>query len=154
MATPYSSKDDIPKISQDFSFSLHACAKEVVKLFTPHLDMLGLTYPQYLVMLVLWEKKQTTVKGLGEQLYLNSATLTPLLKKLEAKGFVTRQRLKSDERNVLIHITSEGEALREDASGISRDVVKSLRLEPNEEKVIFILMHKILTRISPMDQDG
>ena len=133
---------------------MYACTKEMIKLYTPFLDSLGLTYTQYITMTVLWEKKQAKVKELGEVLYLNSATLTPLLKKLESKGLLTRNRMKSDERNVLVQITQAGEDLEARASGISEIVLRQLGLEENEVKVLFILSHKILNKlVTEMEDD-
>lgn len=100
------------KLSNQLCFPLYACAKEIVRRYKPYLDELDLTYTQYIAMMVLWEKKEMNVKELGECIYLDSGTLTPLLKKLEAKGYVERHRSKEDERNLIIRITETGEALR------------------------------------------
>ena len=137
-----------PSLDKELSFPMYACSKELIKLYTPYLEDLDLTYTQYLTMMLLWDEKQATVKTLGEELYLNSATMTPILKKLESKGYLTRTRMKSDERNVLITITREGEALKSRAAGISDAVMDSLQLEENEAKVLFILMYKILHKIT------
>ncbi len=144
----------MPKIDTELCFPMYACTKEMIKLYTPFLDSLGLTYTQYITMTVLWEKKQAKVKELGEVLYLNSATLTPLLKKLESKGLLTRNRMKSDERNVLVQITQAGEDLEARASGISEIVLRQLGLEENEVKVLFILSHKILNKLVTEKEDN
>ena len=83
-------KYDALKLENQLCFPLYACSRETIKLYTPYLDQLGLTYTQYIAMLVLWERKSMTVKALGEELFLDSGTLPPLLKKLEAKGLVSR----------------------------------------------------------------
>lgn len=142
------SSGTVPRLDRELCFSIYACSKELIKLYTPYLEQINLTYTQYLTMLILWEKKQATVKELGEKLYLNSATMTPLLKKLESKGLVTRNRMKTDERNVLIQITKAGDELKSSVSGLSEELLKQLELEENETKVLFILMNKILNKIS------
>lgn len=135
-------------LDKEICFPMYACTKEIIKLYTPYLDKIGLTYTQYITMMVLWEKKQARVKDLGEILYLNSATLTPVLKKLESKGLITRNRMKSDERNVLVQVTPDGENLERKAASISRSVMKKLDLEENESKVLYILSRKILAKLS------
>ncbi len=99
------------KLQNQLCFPLYACSKEIIRAYKPFLDELDLTYTQYITMMVLWEKKEMNVKTLGENLFLDSGTLTPVLKKLEAKGLLKRNRSKDDERNLLVTITSEGEAL-------------------------------------------
>ncbi|GIO11760.1 MarR family transcriptional regulator [Cohnella xylanilytica] len=104
--------EDLMKLDQQFCFAVYACAREITKLYHPLLKDLGITYTQYITLLALWEKDRVTVKELGGRLYLDSGTLTPLLKKLEASGYVTRTRDPEDERNVLIELTEEGRALK------------------------------------------
>ena len=103
------------KLENQLCFPLYACAKEVVRRYKPFLDALDLTYTQYITMLVLWEHKCLSAKLLGQHLYLDSGTLTPLLKKLEQKHYLTRHRDPEDERNLLICLTPQGQALREKA---------------------------------------
>ena len=132
------------RLDNQLCFPLYACSKEIIKRYKPFLEELDLTYTQYITMMVLWEKKEMNVKELGEHLYLDSGTLTPLLKKLESKGYITRSRMKTDERNVLIQITQAGEYLKEDAVHIPAEMSECVRLEPQEAKVLYILLHKIL----------
>ena len=132
------------RLDNQLCFPLYACSKEIIKRYKPFLEELDLTYTQYITMMVLWEKKEMNVKELGEHLYLDSGTLTPLLKKLEQKGYITRSRMKTDERNVLIQITQAGEYLKEDAVRIPAAMSECVRLEPQEAKVLYILLHKIL----------
>ena len=106
---------DVLKLENQLCFPLYACAKEVVRKYRPFLDPLDLTYTQYITMMVLWEHAPLSVKALGEMLYLDSGTLTPLLKSLESKGFVKRERSKSDERLLLVSLTEEGVALKQRA---------------------------------------
>jgi DNA-binding MarR family transcriptional regulator len=106
-------------------FALYAASRALTALYRPVLDRLGLTYPQYLVMLVLWERGDTSVKALGTSLELDSGTLSPLLKRLEAAGLVRRARDPRDERSVLISLTAAGDALREQATGIPRAIAEA-----------------------------
>ena len=114
---------DLLKLENLLSFPLYACSKEIIKQYKPYLDKLDLTYTQYITMLALWEHQTLTVKDLGQYLYLDSGTLTPLLKKLESKGYITRKRSESDERNVLVSITESGEQLKEEALSISKRII-------------------------------
>ncbi len=100
-------------LKNQLCFPMYACSRKIVGSYTPYLKPLGLTYTQYIVMMVMWEKESVNVGQLGEILYLDAGTLTPLLKRLENAGYVTRQRSKEDERITIISITPEGEALKE-----------------------------------------
>ena len=135
---------DILKIENQLCFPLYACARETIKLYKPYLDRLDLTYTQYITMLVLWEKKSVTVKALGERLFLDSGTLTPLLKKLEGKGLVTRNRSKEDERNLIVSITEAGEQMKQEAVTIPAAMAARVKLEPEECKQLYCLLYKLL----------
>lgn len=141
-------KYDVLKIQNQLCFPLYACAREVVKRYTPFLDEIDLTYTQYIVMMVLWEKESVTVKELGNILFLDSGTLTPLLKKLEAKGFISRKRSEADERNLIVTITPEGEALREKAVEIPGKMSQCVALEPEEATTLYQILYKLLGRMS------
>jgi DNA-binding MarR family transcriptional regulator len=104
-----------PDLDSLFCFALHSTAQAVVRANKPMLDTLGLTYPQYLVMVVLWAEDGQTVGSIGDRLFLDSSTLTPLLKRLEAAGLVRRARCAEDERQVRVSLTEEGKALEEEA---------------------------------------
>ncbi|MEK3905231.1 MULTISPECIES: MarR family winged helix-turn-helix transcriptional regulator [unclassified Paenibacillus] len=119
-------------LENQLCFTIYACSREFTKLYQPHLDKIGLTYSQYLVMLVLWERQQCTVKELGEALFLDSGTLTPLLKRLQAAGLILRERSLQDERKVLISLTPQGLALQQDAMGIPGKMVEGTMLSPVE----------------------
>ncbi|UUZ82528.1 MarR family transcriptional regulator [Paenibacillus sp. P26] len=108
-------RDDLLKLDHQFCFALYAYSREITKLYRPILDELGLTYTQYIALLVLWEQDGLTVKELGERLYLDSGTLTPLLKKLESMGSLRRARDPQDERNVIVRLTEQGMQLKEKA---------------------------------------
>ena len=139
---------DALKLKNQLCFPLYACARETIKLYKPYLDKLGLTYTQYITMMVLWENKQLTVKDLGAQLYLDSGTLTPLLKKLEDKGLVSRKRSTVDERNLIVTITEAGDALKDQAIDIPGEMAKCVNLEPEESLVLYKLLYKLLLTVS------
>ena len=139
-------KYDCLKLSKQLCFPLYACARESIKLYTPHLDKLGLTYTQYITMMVLWERKSLTAKELGRILYLDSGTLTPLLKKLEAKNLLTRKRSEADERNLIVTVTEAGEALKDQALHIPEEMVKCVNLEREEIREMYRMLYKMLER--------
>lgn len=135
---------DALKIENQLCFPLYACAKGVVKKYKPYLDKLDLTYTQYITMMIMWDKKQINVKHLGECLYLDSGTLTPLLKKLEAKGYIQRARSTKDERNLIISITEKGEALKREAVSIPETLSACVNLTAEEAVQLYTLLYKIL----------
>ena len=123
---------DTLKLENQLCFPLYACSREMIRLYKPFLDELELTYTQYITMMVLWEKQAVTVRELGHSLYLDSGTLTPLLKKLESRGLVSRTRSPSDERNLIISLTDAGEALKEKAIKVPIALAKYCNLEKEE----------------------
>lgn len=132
------------KLENQLCFPLYACAKEVVRRYKPVLDGLDLTYTQYIAMLVLWEHREISAKDLGAHLYLDSGTLTPLLKKLEQKHYVTRHRDPCDERNLLVTLTPQGLALREQALEVPPRMQACVALEPEEAQQLGSLLRKLL----------
>lgn len=137
-------KYDALKLESQLCFPLYACARETIKLYKPYLDKLGLTYTQYITMMVLWEKRSQTVKELGEALYLDSGTLTPLLKKLEEKGLVSRNRSAVDERNLIVSITEAGEKMKEEALVVPYEMAKCVKLSHEEALTLYRLLYKML----------
>ena len=135
------------KLENQMCFPLYAAARKVTGLYTPVLSELDLTYTQYIVMLVLWEKDGVSVKEIGERLFLDSGTLTPLLKNLEKKGLLTRNRSKEDERVTIAKLTEEGKALREKALKVPEQVVSCVKLEPEEALQLYTLLYKLLKTI-------
>ncbi len=135
---------DMLKLKNQLCFPLYACSREVVKKYKPLLDEIGLTYTQYIVMMVLWEKQPITVKALGDELYLDSGTLTPLLKKMESNGLVTRERSGADERNLIISLTEKGNALRERAVDIPSKMGACISLSQQESAALYTLLNKVL----------
>jgi DNA-binding MarR family transcriptional regulator len=135
---------DALKLSHQLCFPLYACSREIVKKYKPYLDEIGLTYTQYIAMMVMWEKKTANVKTLGECLYLDSGTLTPLLKKLEIAGLVTRERSEKDERNLVVRITEKGELLKERAKTVPERMASCVNLSIEEVGTLYTLLYKIL----------
>ena len=131
-------------LQNQLCFPLYACAKEIVRRYKPFLDEIDLTYTQYITMMVLWEEKSINVKELGEKLFLDSGTLTPLLKILEKKQYVKRERSQEDERVVNISITEKGLSLREKAVSIPAQMSGCVKITPEEAKTLYTLLYKIL----------
>jgi DNA-binding MarR family transcriptional regulator len=138
-------KYDELKLRNQLCFPLYACSREMIRLYKPYLDELDLTYTQYISMMVLWERKSVTVKELGNELYLDSGTLTPLLKKLEAKGLLTRKRSTTDERNLIVTITEQGEALKEKATSVPHSMAACVNLTREETRTMYHLLYKMLS---------
>ncbi len=138
------SKYDSLKLSKQLCFPLYAASREAIKRYRPSLDELGLTYTQYIVMLVFWEEKTQNVKALGQKLYLDSGTLTPVLKTLEQKGYLRRYRSTEDERVLNVEITEKGLALRDDAVAIPEKMKKNVSLNYEESITLYRLLHKLL----------
>lgn len=138
-------KYDALKLENQLCFPLYACSRKIVSNYTPFLKPLGLTYTQYIVLMVLWEYESINVGKLGEILYLDAGTLTPLLKRLEKAGYVTRQRSKDDERVTIISITSEGEELKEKCKDIPLKLSsKGSAIDDSEAKELYRLLYKFL----------
>ena len=135
---------DALKLENQLCFPLYAASREIIKRYRPHLDALDLTYTQYIAMMVFWQENKISVKDLGKKLYLDSGTLTPVLKSLEQKGFVTRRRSAVDERVLIVELTEEGSALRDRAVGIPEALSKAIRLSPKESADLYTLLYKIL----------
>lgn len=135
------------QLNNQLCFPLYACSKEIIRRYKPFLDEIDLTYTQYIAMMVLWDKKSVNVKTLGECLFLDSGTLTPVLKKLEAKGYITRERSTTDERNLVVTITDAGEALKDKAVSIPSSIGACVRLKPEEAKTLYNLLYKIIGNV-------
>ncbi|WP_346319640.1 MarR family transcriptional regulator [Chitinophaga sp. YIM B06452] len=138
------------KFDHQVCFPLYMLSRQVTAHYRPLLEKLDLTYPQYLVLLLLWEHKLQTVKDLGEKLCLDSGTLTPLLKRLEKKGLLTRYRCKSDERVVEIVITPEGMNLRKKAQKIPQQLQASLNLDDKERESLHKQLQRLMDKIKPL----
>lgn len=132
------------KLDNQLCFPLYACSREIIRLYKPYLNAIGLTYTQYIAMMVLWERKQVTVKKLGELLYLDSGTLTPLLKKMEAAGLLLRSRDRDDERSVIVKLTETGEQLKDQAVKIPDKIIRCVPLNEEDARVLYRLLYQIL----------
>ena len=135
---------EILKLENQLSFPLYACSREVVKKYRPYLDELNLTYTQYITMMVIWDKRKINVKELGEILYLDSGTLTPVLKSLEAKGFVSRHRSEEDERVLIVELTPQGDKLKERAVKVPENMSKCVNITEEEASKLYSLLYKVL----------
>ncbi len=132
------------KLDNQLCFPLYACSKEIVRRYKPYLDEIDLTYTQYITMMVLWEDNQINVKELGERLYLDSGTLTPVLKRLEQKKLITRQRDIKDERSLIVTLTDEGRQLREKAVEVPYKMAGCVALDEKDVKDLYRILHKML----------
>lgn len=132
------------KLSNQLCFPLYAASRNVIGLYTPYLNELGLTYTQYLVFLVLWEKDGITVSEICEKLKLDSGTVSPLLKKLQQAGYVQKVRSASDDRVVEITLTDAGKALQEKAKDVPAKVSSCLDLSPEKAKMLYELLYELL----------
>ena len=134
-------------LENQLCFPLYACSKEIIRRYKPLLDRLDLTYTQYITMMALWEHGKMNVRELGNCLFLDSGTLTPVLKKLESKGFVSRTRSEKDERNLTVAITEEGQALRDRALEVPAQMSCFVDLPAEEAAQLYTLLYKVLDHV-------
>ena len=139
-----SSKYDCLKLNNQICFPLYACSKEIIRRYKPFLDKVDLTYTQYITMMALGENESMNVRELGSRLFLDSGTLTPLLKKLENKGYIKRSRSKEDERNLIVTLTDKGWELREEMLSIPRSMASCVDLDQQEAADLYRLLYKVL----------
>ncbi|MCQ2534765.1 MAG: MarR family transcriptional regulator [Clostridia bacterium] len=137
-------KYDALKLENQLCFPLYACSKAVIRSYKPFLDELELTYTQYIAMMVLWEKKSISVKELGEYLYLDSGTLTPLLKTLEKKNYVKRERSSEDERVLKVSVTDQGIKLRDKAVEVPAKMGSCIGIDGEEAQALYKILYKLL----------
>jgi transcriptional regulator, MarR family len=135
---------ETPKLGNQLCFPLYVIAKEITGMYRPFLEELDITYSQYLVMMVLWENERLTVNQIGEKLYLDSGTLTPLLKRLEAKSYIIRHRKKEDERVVEVFLTEDGNLLQKKACAIPQKMQEKLNLSEDEFEVLKDTVTKLM----------
>ena len=141
------SKKEEMKLENQLCFPLYAAARSVTSLYTPYLKPLGLTYTQYIVFLVLWEKDGIPVGELGKRLMLDSGTLSPLLKKMRQAGYIEKRQSAEDERSFLITLTDKGRALQEQASEIPRKVGSCIAFSPEKAAQLYQLLYELLENI-------
>lgn len=145
---------DSLRLENQLCFPLYACSKEIIKKYKPFLDPLGLTYTQYITLMALWEESNVTVKALGDRLYLDSGTLTPLLKKMEAQGLVVRERSPLDERNVYINLTEKGRALQDEALAVPKQIRSCISLSADEMLSLREMLNRVLWQLSGQSADA
>lgn len=148
-----SDKYESIRLKNQLCFPLYLCAKEVTRKYTPILEELDLTYTQYVVMMFLWEQDGCTVHQIGDTLMLDPSTLTPLLKKLEAKGYISRTRSETDERSLNIVLTEKGSALKDKALSVPEQMKCCIGLTPEEGAVLGGLITKILNNIENTEKE-
>lgn len=132
------------KLKNQICFPLYAAGKEITRKYQPLLKELDLTYTQYITMMVMWEEKEITVKELGKRLFLDSGTLTPLLRKLEAKKYISRNKDEKDDRNLIIKVEKEGMSLRDKALAIPQQIFGCANLSKEEAETLYKLLYKVL----------
>ena len=132
------------KLENQLCFPIYAASREVIKLYRPYLDPLDLTYTQYITMMVIWEEKKVNVKKLGKRLFLDSGTLTPVLKNLETKGYIRRYRSTEDERVLFVEVTETGDKLKERAVAVHDKMCEYVKLTDEETAQLYTLMYKLL----------
>jgi len=139
--------EELLKLDNQLCFALYSSSRGITRLYRPLLSEFGMTYPQYLAMLVLWEKEPLTVKELGERLFLDSGTLTPLLKRMEKQGLLTRERSQGDERQVLISLTDKGRKLKDKALAIPLRIADQINISQSEFTSLLTSLKKLMKKI-------
>lgn len=138
---------DALKLENQLCFPLYAASREVIKQYRPYLEPLGITYTQYIAMMVFWQEGKVSVKDLGQKLLLDSGTLTPVLKSLESKGFVKRYRCAEDERVLMVEITENGKELKERAKEIPQKLAACVKLDREEAMQLYTLLYRVLEEL-------
>ena len=147
------SKYDSLKLQNQVCFPLYACSKELVRQYSPHLKKLDLTYTQYVVMMVMWEKETISSRELADSTHLDYGTLTPVLKRLEKVGYITRKRSPEDERLLILTLTDAGKKLKEKAVGIPSCMAKCMGLTADEFKQLYLLTYKALKNMESIETE-
>ena len=135
------------KLKNQLCYPIYLCSKEIIRKYSKYLDTIDLTYTQYVVMMYFWEVKVSNVKDLANTILIDSSTLTALLKKLEQKGFIERNKNKVDERNLVLKLTKKGEKLKDKAKDIPKEMGKCLNLSEEESKTLYTILYKVLHNI-------
>lgn len=135
------------RLENQLCFPLYACSREIIKRYRPLLEPHGLTYTQYIALMVLWEQDGLTLKQIGDKLYLDSGTLTPLLKKMQTQGLLVRKRSHEDERNVRIYLTETGKELEHKLSHVPQGLIQCLDLSQQEAKALYHTLYKLLGQL-------
>lgn len=140
---------DALKLGNQLYFPLYVCAKEIVKKYKPYLDEIDLTYTQYITMMAMWEHEELSVKELGEYLFLDSGTLTPVLKTLEKKGFLSRKRSSTDERMLVVTLSESGRDLRARAVEVPFKMQSCMSIDEKDAADLYRILHKMMANIDP-----
>lgn len=140
-------------LDNQLCFALYVCSKEIIRKYTPLLEPLGLTYTSYITLLCLWEKDNVTVKELGERLFLDSGTLTPLLKKMEGQGLVTRNRGGKDERTVYIQLTDQGRGMKEKCVSVPKQMMCQNILDMDKAAPLLKTLHQIMQNMMDKEEE-
>ena len=135
------------KLKNQLCYPIYLCSKEIIRKYSKYLDTIDLTYTQYVVMMYFWEVNKSNVKDLANTILIDSSTLTPLLKKLEQKGFIERNKDTVDERNLVLKLTKKGEKLKDKAKAIPKEMGKCLNLTDEESKTLYTILYKVLHNI-------
>lgn len=151
-AAPAAPCYDILRLDHQLCFSLYVCSKEIIRKYKPLLDPYGLTYTGYIILLALWEEDDITVKDLGKRLYLDSGTLTPMLKKLESQDYIRRLRSSNDERNVFIKLTQKGLDFKDEALKIPENMICTLDLEPKYAESLLKGLQQMMLKFDTQEQ--
>ena len=147
-------RPDWQALDQQLCFALYSTSLAMTKIYKPLLAPLGLTYPQYLAMLVLWERDGLTVGELGERLFLDSGTLTPLLKRMEASGWLQRERATDDERRVIVSLTAEGRALRQKAKRVPLQLAQATHCSIDELTSLTQRLQQLRAQLLSADEEA
>ena len=145
-------KFDALKLDNQLCFPLYVCSKEIVKKYRPFLDEIGLTYTQYITIMAMWEHEELSVKELGEYLFLDSGTLTPVLKTLEKKGFLSRKRSSKDERMLVVTLSESGKELGERAVEVPFKMQGCMSIDEKDAAELYRILHKMMKNINPADR--
>ena len=140
-------KYEVLRLKNQLCFPIYLCSKEIQRRYTPYLNELNLTYTQYVVMMYFWEHGSSNVKAIGKALLLDPSTLTPLLKKLESKGYITRNRSEQDERNLIVELTDSGRELQDKAINIPAQIGRCLDLGEEEAVALYNILYKVLHNV-------
>ena len=147
-------QDDLLKLENQICFPLYVASRLITRAYQPMLDDMGITYPQYLVLLALWENDGQTVNQISQELYLNTNTITPLLKRMEKTGIITRTRSQEDERKVLIRLTSQGINLKKKAYCIPNEILQKTGLSLSEINQLKQQIHQLIHQMEETDRDS
>ena len=139
------------KLENQLCFPLYVASKEVIRQYRPFLDEIDLTYTQYIAMMILWEEEEISVSALGKRLYLDSGTLSPLIRKLRDKEYITLRRSENDERVQLIHLTEKGSALKDKALSVPQSMAECISLSNEDAEILYKTLYRLINTISESD---